>query len=165
MTINVSDLTSGIVDGTGVFDELMKAINAQLSDQLKKGRITHDQYAQVYAQLVTQVMAQSVQFLTAQQQADLIAQQIISERAKVEDTIDGKSVGGVIGAQKDVFIAQKEGFKRDALQKFMKTYVDVWNVQRTTDDAISPNTANKLVDDNIGIAIKALADELGVRIN
>ena len=169
--MDITELTTGAIDGAGVFDQMMKSINAQLKYQLDKGRVTNDQYAQVYAQLVTQAMAQAVQYLQTKRQSDLVdaqiallAQQLITEKAKTQDVVDGVDITGSVGAQVDVLVAQKEGFTNDALQKFMKVYVDVWNVQRTTDNAIAPNEQNKLVDDNIGIAINALATKLNVPI-
>ncbi len=169
--MDISELTTGQIDGQGAFDQLMKSINAQLKHQVTSGRITNDQYAQVYAQLVTQAMAQAIQYLTAQRQSDLVdaqiallEQQLITEKAKTQDVVDGVEITGTVGAQTDVLVAQKEGFTNDALQKFAKTYVDVWNVQRSTDNAIAPNEQNKLVDDNIGISLKALADRLQVPI-
>lgn len=156
MVTSFAELTTG-VNGTGCFDVLMKTVLDQLDVQRKAGRISNDQYATIYPQVVMQTMQSAIQYL-------LVQQQIISERAKTEDTIEGKPVEGIIGSQREVYDAQVKGFKDDALQKFMKTYVDVWNVQRSTDDAIAPNEQNKLTDANIGVAIKAVATSLGVSI-
>ena len=46
--ITNEDLTTKVVDGTGIFDELMTAANAHLDSQFKKERITGTQYAEVY---------------------------------------------------------------------------------------------------------------------
>jgi len=37
--ITVTDLTTGVVDGTGVFDGLMKATNAHIQVEYQKNRI------------------------------------------------------------------------------------------------------------------------------
>lgn len=133
MTIEVSDLTTGSVDGTGVFDQLMRAIDAQLNDQFTKGNITKDQYAMMFNQMTQTAMSQAIQFLQAQQQSN-------------------------------VYDAQVKGFQTDALQKVAGTFVDVWNVQRSTDSAIAPNNQNKLVDVNIGQAVEALCEQVGISL-
>lgn len=133
MTIEVSDLTTGTVDGTGVFDTLMRAIDAQLQDQFTKGNITKDQYAMMFNQMTQTAMGQAIQFLQAQQQSN-------------------------------VYDAQVKGFQTDALQKVAGTFVDVWNVQRSTDSAIAPNNQNKLVDVNIGQSLEALCAQVGIQL-
>ncbi len=133
MTIEVSDLTTGVVDGTGVFDVLMRSVDAQLQDQFSKGTITKDQYAMMFNQMTQTAMGQAIQFLQAQQQAN-------------------------------VYDSQVKGFQTDALQKVAGTFVDVWNVQRSTDSAIAPNNQNKLVDVNIGQTLEALCAQVGVTL-
>jgi len=93
-TINTSDLTqaSGVttstdgkytVTGTGVFDDLMEAVNAHLSAQFSLGRLTGTDYATVYLGAIQSSLQNSVQFVLGKQQADkqadLIASQIITE--------------------------------------------------------------------------------------
>lgn len=224
--ITVDDLTTGTVDGTGVFDDLMRAMKAHLDQEYNKNRIRGADYAQVYLGATTAVMQQAVAFLMGQQQADkqadlltaqiaevnkqveLLTQQItnlqaeklridqqtanltaeaanipkqgakidsekaltdqqtanalttnttlvkqqtkldsevalldqkkLSEEAQILDTVDGNSVEGVIGKQKALYSAQTDGFSRDAEQKLAKQMLDIWSIQRTTDDAFSP---------------------------
>ena len=61
--ITNEDLTTKVVDGTGIFDELMTAANAHLDSQFKKERITGTQYAEVYLGQLQAVLANAVQFL------------------------------------------------------------------------------------------------------
>lgn len=61
--ITNEDLTTKIVDGTGIFDELMTAANAHLSAQWDMERITGTQYAEVYLGQLTAVLQQAVTFL------------------------------------------------------------------------------------------------------
>jgi len=74
--ITVTDLTTGVVDGTGVFDGLMKATNAHIQVEYQKNRIKGSEYATVYLGAMQSVMSQSLQFLLQQQQVDLQAQLI-----------------------------------------------------------------------------------------
>lgn len=61
--ITNEDLTTKVVDGTGIFDELMTAANAHLSTQWDMERITGTQYAEVYLGQLTAVLQQAVTFL------------------------------------------------------------------------------------------------------
>jgi hypothetical protein len=82
--IKVQDLTKGGIAGTGVFDELMRATKAHLTDEYKNGHIKGSEYATVYLGALQSVMSQSLQFLLQQQQVDLQAQllteQIVTEK-------------------------------------------------------------------------------------
>jgi hypothetical protein len=61
--ITNEDLTTKVVNGTGIFDELMTAANAHLESQFKNERITGTQYAEVYLGQLQAVLANAVQFL------------------------------------------------------------------------------------------------------
>lgn len=92
-TIPNSDLTTGIVNGTGAFDVLMKAALAHVELEYQQGRIKGAEYAQVYLGALTAVMQNATQFITAQLNADKSAQLIdaqISKTAKEEALIDAQ---------------------------------------------------------------------------
>lgn len=59
----LSDLTSGTVSGTGVFDVMMKTIKAHLDEEFAKNRIKGPEYSQVYLGALTAVLDQSQRFL------------------------------------------------------------------------------------------------------
>ena len=61
--ITNEDLTTKVVNGTGIFDELMTAANAHLDSQFKNERITGTQYAEVYLGQLQAVLSNAVQFL------------------------------------------------------------------------------------------------------
>lgn len=81
-TITTAQLTTKVVGGNGVFDELMDAVSAHLKVQFKAGRITGTDYSRVYSEAMVAVLGQSIQFLLQKEvsgnQADLIAQQLIN---------------------------------------------------------------------------------------
>ena len=66
---------------------------------------------------------------------ELLTQKTETELGQVSDLrLDGiTAVAGIVGAQKDLYVAQKEGFARDAEQKVLKILADTWGVARSTD--------------------------------
>jgi len=89
--ITVTDLTQGQLTGTGVFDELMRATKAHLTEEYQKGHIKGSEYATVYLGALQSVMSQSLQLLLQQQQVDLQAQllteQIVTEGLNQAQTV------------------------------------------------------------------------------
>lgn len=180
--LNVSDITTGTIDGTGTFDVLMKAVSLHLQREYSANRITGDVYAKAYIEIMNNTLAQATQYIVAAFQAstneDLIKAQIdqiraqieligyqgVSEQAKYKDAVDGVPITGSIGKQKDVYTAQIKGFKDSALQSVAKTMMDVWSVQRTTDEGIIPTPESKLYDGNIGNAVKEMLINAGISI-
>jgi len=87
-------LTSVDVEGTGVFDRLMKATKLHLMEEYTAQRITGNEYADVYLGALTAVLQTSVQFLLNEQQVHrinaeigLIRQQTVTELANTDDNI------------------------------------------------------------------------------
>lgn len=78
--ITLSEVSTGTVDGTGVFDLLMQATKAHLQEEYNKQRIRGSDYATLYSQSIQAVLAQSMQFVlqkqVADKQADLLQSQI-----------------------------------------------------------------------------------------
>lgn len=94
----------------------------------------------------------------------LTNQKTKTEEAQILDMVDGTTVAGTIGKQKEVYDAQIKGFKDDALQKATKTMTDIWSVQRSTDVGIQPTSETKLYDSNIGSAIQSLFTSLNIPV-
>lgn len=69
--LTIAQLTTGVVNGTGVFDELMAAMNSQLSAQYEKGRITGGDFAKVYLGGIQSAMQTGLQFLLSRDQTYL----------------------------------------------------------------------------------------------
>lgn len=99
-TVTLEQLTEVDLEGAGVFDKLMASVDLHIEREFKGNRITGDQYAKVYTEVMGGVLSQSTQFLlqkdqakwaaiTAQMQARIAEIQatealINLERAKVE---------------------------------------------------------------------------------
>lgn len=217
--IPVTDLTEAKIEGTGVFDVLMRANKAHLEAEFTKGRIKGPEYASVYLGSLESVMSASLTFLLqrskndaevrlleqqilqAQAQTALLAQQrenaiqegkvlvaqecklkaefdllvlskdktnqetallgqkVLTERAQI--TALGVDADSVIGRQKALYVAQTNGFTRDAEQKVAKVMVDSWNVRRTTDEGTVADGTNMLNDAAVGRAVNKLLGGVG----
>jgi len=97
-----------MVQGNGVFDKLMEAVNVHLALQLLEGRITGTDYANVYLASMVEAMKQSITFVL---QKPISERQAISEEAKTT-----------------LIIRQTKGFDDDAKQKLLKQALDSWSV-------------------------------------
>ena len=174
-TIDIADVTTGSLDGTGSFDVLMQTMTLHLMREYTAGRITGDVYAKAYIEVLNATLAQATQFVVSQAQVaandELIDAQIgllgyqgISEQAKYLDSVDGLTIAGTIGKQKEIYAAQAKGFKDSALQSVAKTMIDTWSVRRTTDEATLTSPESKLYDGNIGNAIQEMFTSLNIPV-
>lgn len=73
-TITIADLTTATIDGSGVFDTLMKANKAHLDAEYSKDRIKGAEYATVYLGSLESVMNTALQFLLQREKIGLEAQ-------------------------------------------------------------------------------------------
>ena len=195
-TIDIADVTTGSLDGTGSFDVLMQTMTLHLMREYTAGRITGDVYAKAYVEVLNATLAQATQFVVSQAQVaandELLAAQIrqidsniltneaqvrqidgqiellgyqgISEQAKYLDTVNGLTIAGTIGKQKEIYAAQAKGFKDSALQSAAKTMIDTWSVRRTTDESTLTSPESKLYDGNIGNAIQEMFTSLNIPV-
>lgn len=99
MEIKVEDITTKVIDGTGAFDALMMAVNAQLQSQFDAGRIRGAEYAQVYLGSMQNAMQMAIQFVLGVQEADwkarLLEKQVLLTAEKYENA---KLEGEVLSA-------------------------------------------------------------------
>ncbi len=56
--------------------------------------------------------------------------------ANIVDEIDGETVVGSVGKQKDVHTAQAKAFQDNAVTALAELYTNIWSVQRSTDDGM-----------------------------
>ena len=79
-TIDIADVTTGSLDGTGSFDVLMQTMTLHLMREYTAGRITGDVYAKAYIEVLNATLAQATQFVVSQAQVaandELLAAQI-----------------------------------------------------------------------------------------
>lgn len=217
--IATADLTTVSVDGTGIFDVLMRSAETHLDQEFKKSRIKGPEYATVYLGSLTAVLNASLQYLLSKQRADkeaelldqqrlqavaqtaLITQQtlnavteglvLVAQKCKLEAEFDvlmetklktatetalllqkvatekgqtlavGVDADSIIGRQKNLYLAQTNGFTRDAEQKAAGVLVDSWKVRRSTDEGTVADATNKLNDATIGRVVEKLLNGVG----
>lgn len=92
-------------------------------------------------------------------ETSLLSQKTATEKAQI--TSLGVDVDSVVGRQKQLYVAQTNGFTRDAEQKAAKIMVDTWNVRRTTDEGTVADGVNMLNDTAVGRAVNALLAGVG----
>lgn len=90
----------------------------------------------------------------------LLSQKVLTEKAQV--TALGVDTDSVVGRQKALFLAQSDGYKRDAEQKAAKLLVDTWSVRKTTDELTPNNMENKLHDSFVGQSVGKLLSGVGL---
>ena len=94
-TIAVSDLTQATINGTGIFDVLMRANAAHLEAEFAKGRIKGPEYSTVYLGSLTQVMQTALQLLLSKEKTDLeaqvLSQQLLQLQAQTALVIQQKA--------------------------------------------------------------------------
>jgi hypothetical protein len=86
--ITLPGLTTAAVDGTGVFDVLMKSMKEHLEIEFNKNRLKGPEYAAVYIKALESVMQTSLAFLLQKDKAtldaELVKQQLLLSSAQTE---------------------------------------------------------------------------------
>ncbi len=90
---------------------------------------------------------------------DLLNQKKATELAQV--TATGVDADSVIGRQKGLYLAQTNGFQRNAEQGVAKVMTDTWSVRRTTDEGVPADATNHLQDSDVGRAITKMLTGVG----
>lgn len=66
--ITIDKLTEISLDGDGIFDKMMRAVDLHINREFKDNRITGDQYAKVYVEVMLGVLNNATQFLLTKDQ-------------------------------------------------------------------------------------------------
>lgn len=103
--------------------------------QISKLNADTSYVGQQEANAVIQGTVLTAQELKVDAETALLNQKKFTEEAQILDTVDGNAVVGVVGKQKDLYTAQRDGFIRDAEQKLSKMVIDAWSVRSTVDPA------------------------------
>lgn len=137
-----------------------KLTDAQTQLQLKQVMLADVQKVQAKAAIKLQAQQLEkekeglalVKAQTAAAYAQLAAlkEQIKAAKAQYNDQIDGKPIGGVLGAQIAVNKAQAVGFERDGFIKFMNQAQSGWAAKKTADIAtMAPSSYSALGIDRL----------------
>ncbi len=105
--VDITDLTHASVEGNGVFDVLMRAVNAHLQKEWSANRLKGTEYSTVYLGALESTMNASLQFLLARDKTnaeiDILKQQLVN--LKVEEANAIKQ--GVVLTNQAAQIAQE----------------------------------------------------------
>jgi len=94
------------------------------------------------------------------QQSKILAEtNLLTAKKATEDWQIGTT--GTLTRQSELYVAQKDGFARDAEQKAAKLLIDTWNVRRSTDTGTIADSTNKLADADIGAVVAKLKTGIG----
>lgn len=106
--VPLSDLTQSTLEGTGVFDTLMRSMKAHLEAEFQKGRIKGTDYATVYLGSLEAVLTASLGFVAQRQkialEAETMKQQLLNLQAE-KALLDVKKDNALLEGQ--VLVAQK----------------------------------------------------------
>jgi len=104
--IQFTDVTTGVVDGTGVFDQLMRSVKAHINEEYDNGRIKGQDYATVYLGALQSAMNQAITFVLEK-----------DNKSKQSELID---------TQIALYNRQREGFDDNKNQKLLETQMNSW---------------------------------------
>lgn len=186
-TITLAKLTTARADGVGVFDVLMRSVKAQLDSEYAANRIKGSEYATVYLGSLQAVLQTSLQMVLAQEKTNLeiqvlekelllrdqqvtrtnkeievLEQKRLTELAQIEST--GVDADSIVGRQKALYLAQSDGFKRDAEHKAAQLMLNTWNIRRTTLETTPYNFENNLHDACLGAVVNKLCQGIEVTL-
>lgn len=82
--IQLSELTTAQVTGTGVFDVLMQAAKGHLEQEFTKGRIKGTEYSTVYLGSLQAILSQAVEFLLNKDKHALEGQLLAAQIEKIQ---------------------------------------------------------------------------------
>lgn len=106
--ITLESLTTGTLEGSGVFDALMRSTKAHLDGEFDKNRIRGPEYSQVYLGQMQAVLSTALQFLMNKDKISLEAeileaQLLIAKQQAANLVIEGQNLvlqGALLAAQK-----------------------------------------------------------------
>lgn len=87
-SVGMEELTEVSLEGEGVFDKMMAAVDLHIQREFKNNRITGSQYAEVYTAVVNEVLSKATQFVLSKDSAKwaAITAQMQARVAQIEAT-------------------------------------------------------------------------------
>jgi len=170
--IAVTDLTTQTIDGTGVFDVMMKTVKAHLKEEYDSGRIKGNDYSTVYLGALQGTMDRALQFVLSKDKVNAELAVVELEKARITaENLNIPKVGLKIDAetllveqQTDNLVAQglnipKEGVVLDkqALKLISDTVVsDKQSLQLIAETTRVNQTVTNLVTENTNLGKQGL---------
>lgn len=153
MTISISDITTGSIQGTGDFDVLVRAAKEHLLVEYTSNRITGDKYAEAYIAIVNQVLAMAIQFRVQSEQINV--QSLLTEEQKElikAQTLQVKAETLNVPKQGIVLDKQASNLDKDLEVKTKDILLRESNIQ-LTDQKVKTEKA-QIMDLIDGVAVK-----------
>lgn len=126
--ILVTDLTQTLIDGTGIFDVLMRTNKLHLEEEFGKNRIKGTEYSTVYLGSLESAMRISLEFLLQKQknflESQLLEQQIIIAGVEVQKANAELAIMTASLAKIPVEIAQIQAQTELVIQQKLKTIAE-----------------------------------------
>jgi hypothetical protein len=120
--VDITDLTHASIDGNGVFDVLMRAVNAHLQKEWSANRLKGTEYSTVYLGALESTMNASLQFLLARDKTnaeiDILKQQLVNLKVEEANAINQ---GAVLTNQAAQIAAQTSLTTKQELQVVAET--------------------------------------------
>lgn len=168
--LTVETVTEGAhtLGGKGTFDVFMEAAMVHLKGEYSAGRITGNAYASAFVSILGNVYQVASQYASAmvttnndslikQGQLDLYIQQLLTEKAKIQDEVEGQPVKGAVGIDNALKQANITAYEKRSVSDAIKLILDTWTVRASTNTGYTaPDNYNRLHDSNIGNAIERL---------
>ena len=133
-------------------------LDGQATLQTKEGTLK-DLEATLVATKTTGEVANTA---STNKQTELYERKRLTEVAQLDGT--GILPGSVLDSQRDLLEAQTLGLERDAKQKVAKQMLDAWVARSTINDVADPSFVNKIRDQEVGAAVGALFDSIGLAL-
>lgn len=81
--VTTTAITTGSINGDGIFDVLIKAVRLHLAEEYDSGRLTGTEYAQVYSAALVATLGQSIQFALSKDAVGYNVEQLAAQTALV----------------------------------------------------------------------------------
>lgn len=170
MEINIEDLTTKDLMGTGVFDNIMEASQVRLDREFAKNRLKGPEYAKVYLGSFEASLMNSIQFLLTRQEADKKAELLVAQTKKTDkesllmdeqiliakEELKIKKQDLLIRAE-ELRIKQQELLI--AIEKLKLTEVQVWVERAKVSDDVTITTPPKVLSGLMGGQIRKIDNE------
>lgn len=115
-TVTLEQLTESKLEGTGVFDKLMKAVEAHIDQEFAKNRIKGPEYSTVYLGALQSTLDQSIKFLLNKDDAAIKAKQLELMDKQIEELTARIALINAQAANEALngALIEKQGLKLDA---------------------------------------------------
>ena len=120
--IEFTEVTTGDIEGNGVFDQLMRISKLHIKEEYESQRITGGEYAELYLGIMQVNIQQSIDFV-------LRRRLIEAETKNAEKDFETKEANTKnIEEQTALYKRQREGFDDNKYQKLFETQMNAWSL-------------------------------------